>query len=1210
MTEHIKARLNSQPLIDLRIELMRGGQPSRFEATLSPGATVQRGACRLEVGDYQTARDFNQFVVREVETLGDGRVRVTGSDLRADWQRPVRVDVNVPLDSGTGWHDGEPIAAQLAIERLFEASGLPRDSAPTLPAGTPTPVNVRAHTTLASGMDTLLAGVGLTVTVDDAGLVVILPSDTAPDIDTSRLLELRTSEPLLPARVNVVGGPALALTELSTWESVLPDDDGVVRPLSEVLADWGINELDARQACLSDGGFERLVPGTGTNAGSRLATLKRYAFRLFRAPGAKLPWLPVGGVREDGTFAPPRLEAATARPKGTAPSHPGSETVETTFAGSVEGFELDADEGLVYLPRPPYALAAPTGGTDDATLQDRRLLGDPSLTLHIATTSGRVPFSAEVSTDGDGDPVTLAADHLIAVYDDIGQMLNRDALRGAANTFAQSQVRSSLHRTAQLAGVCAALAGGSCERVLIQGGADGLTTTLEDRPATHAYITASTAPQHAKSHSSAPIPSGLHQPINAFRTGPLVLKARGETPEGESVLAVEALHRSPSTGALEIRHPGPLAFPFFVESNDAAKFGRWFFVAGVEVTDAGRLRVLADDNRHTEIPPEQLFEARHVLPQAMRGLMVSLGDRPQFADIGPLVSDSRTGATSSLIYDLDGKALSGRKRGGIQFLTVLALSPAHKLEGARDGGWVPALNLREGDTTNPELAGRGLFAEGGGRSLGRLTAKQQAGPILADANACTKHLYGTAVENGFYSESAGHISTDAFFKVPGDTIHDAPVKFYPEPFAGGVPPWPPFEAQIKYDGDERHPWNHKVREGRWKIQYRVPFWPEIPPTWKPPIGPPPAVPPPVDDPPAITVPRMAYARDDIRPAISDHNLWAPSFDWLPAPSARDTERESPFTGPSIKSEGWAAEPDPSLGGGCIYFPPGVAMPAAQSDSGTRQTFLALHPEVVLAIGHPDFESGRVHSGWELRLAPSGLHLELLPRDLDASIPPGMDRGLRVTGHLQLGPAGGDYASTQALRLGESNNEGIAFGSDTELYRESEATLRTDGDLEVGGKLTVEGLIDPTGLELTPRATNPGGTPANTLWLDGGDGARAKIGADRLAYTSELPALHATVIAYTGNGSSGKTVILSGIHRVHWLLITRQDSEPAAPIEATPGGDTGDVRIHNTNSGATNTTWLNLDAPGSGPQTLTMNTNDGALNASGVSYRIVIFGTPT
>jgi hypothetical protein len=55
------------------------------------------------------------------------------------------------------------------------------------------------------------------------------------------------------------------------------------------------------------------------------------------------------------------------------------------------------------------------------------------------------------------------------------------------------------------------------------------------------------------------------------------------------------------------------------------------------------------------------------------------------------------------------------------------------------------------------------------------------------------------------------------------------------------------------------------------------------------------------------------------------------------------------------------------------------------------------------------------------------------------------------------------------------------GITTDLTLFGDGTV--SGDFTISGKLTVVGLIDPTGLEITPVATNPGGITANTLWLD-------------------------------------------------------------------------------------------------------------------------------
>lgn len=43
--------------------------------------------------------------------------------------------------------------------------------------------------------------------------------------------------------------------------------------------------------------------------------------------------------------------------------------------------------------------------------------------------------------------------------------------------------------------------------------------------------------------------------------------------------------------------------------------------------------------------------------------------------------------------------------------------------------------------------------------------------------------------------------------------------------------------------------------------------------------------------------------------------------------------------------------------------------------------------------------------------------------------------------------------------------------------------RFNNDVKIDGELTVDGLIDPTGLELNPQTSNPGNVAANTLWIN-------------------------------------------------------------------------------------------------------------------------------
>lgn len=184
----------------------------------------------------------------------------------------------------------------------------------------------------------------------------------------------------------------------------------------------------------------------------------------------------------------------------------------------------------------------------------------------------------------------------------------------------------------------------------------------------------------------------------------------------------------------------------------------------------------------------------------------------------------------------------------------------------------------------------------------------------------------------------------------------------------------------------------------------------------------------------------------------------------------------------------------------------------------------------------------------------------------------------------------------------SNLAGMAYDADTAqgpaLIDNTGATqLRvTQAGVEVPNKLTVGGLIDPTGLELTPVAANPGGTAANTLWLDSGDSNALKWGANKLAtqgfvsggyqpLDSELTALAGLTSAadklpyFTGSG----TAALANFSAFGRTLIDDADAQTAlgtlfagaSSLTSQTNPETDDILVINDSGNAEQLSLANL-----------------------------------
>ena len=99
------------------------------------------------------------------------------------------------------------------------------------------------------------------------------------------------------------------------------------------------------------------------------------------------------------------------------------------------------------------------------------------------------------------------------------------------------------------------------------------------------------------------------------------------------------------------------------------------------------------------------------------------------------------------------------------------------------------------------------------------------------------------------------------------------------------------------------------------------------------------------------------------------------------------------------------------------------------------------------------------------------------------------------GTVQLATGGGSGGAGGLTTQVQYNKSGNFAGNPGFTFDEVTQNVVIGNNLDIGGKLTVAGLIDPTGLELTPQAVNP--SNANTLWLDSTNANKLKQGATNI-----------------------------------------------------------------------------------------------------------------
>ena len=150
-------------------------------------------------------------------------------------------------------------------------------------------------------------------------------------------------------------------------------------------------------------------------------------------------------------------------------------------------------------------------------------------------------------------------------------------------------------------------------------------------------------------------------------------------------------------------------------------------------------------------------------------------------------------------------------------------------------------------------------------------------------------------------------------------------------------------------------------------------------------------------------------------------------------------------------------------------------------SGSKTTFFANLGDVVLATG--------ASSGLKM-FVPNGLTLECNSLEIQ--------NGVFLLGGEEPNAASEIHLVKKPKLRGTWNFKPITDGIYRSFGRASQSMFAlTAKEAHITDKLTVDGLIDPTGMEFTPVAANPGGVAANTLWLNSGDSNKLYHGSSEV-----------------------------------------------------------------------------------------------------------------
>jgi len=188
----------------------------------------------------------------------------------------------------------------------------------------------------------------------------------------------------------------------------------------------------------------------------------------------------------------------------------------------------------------------------------------------------------------------------------------------------------------------------------------------------------------------------------------------------------------------------------------------------------------------------------------------------------------------------------------------------------------------------------------------------------------------------------------------------------------------------------------------------------------------------------------------------------------------------------------------------IYFPITGATGYGQSPSTTPSAFVSYMRKVILTAdtaGHKIlFNDNNYISLEELEIGD----------------------GVMLLGPTALTAQGADIRLVNAPKIrGSWSFSQISQGVYRSPRHASGPMPKIAGNFHITGKLDVDGLIDPTGLELTPVGSNPGGVTANTLWLNSGQSNKLYHGSSEVGGGGSGDITGVTITTDSGGGSKAE-----------------------------------------------------------------------------------------